>query len=107
MHPSMSLTMAKGELIAAVEVAQIMLLVMRVLEDIGLHVKTPMILQVYCKDAHDLTYCWDVSGLTKHVLVWTCFLCKIKRGKSNVMHFEFNHIKHGAYIHQKCLSMIV
>ena len=36
MQPSVSLSMAKGELIAAVEVAQIMLFAMRVMEDIGL-----------------------------------------------------------------------
>ena len=28
-----------------------------------------MILWVDCKGALDLTYCWNVSGLTKHVLL--------------------------------------
>ena len=65
----MSLSMAKGKLIAAVEVVQIMLFTMHVLEDIGLQVKKPMILYVDCKGALDLTYGWNVSGLTKHVSV--------------------------------------
>ena len=45
MQGSGLLSMAEGELIAACEVVQIMLFLMRVLEDIGLHVKKPMILQ--------------------------------------------------------------
>ena len=61
--------MAEGELIAAVEVAQIMLFTMYVMEDIGLQVKRLMILCVDCKGALDITYGWNVSGLTKHVLV--------------------------------------
>ena len=79
MQPSMSLSMATGELIAAVEVAQIMLLVMRVMEDIGLQVKELMILWVDCKGALDLTYGWNVSAITKHVLERACFLCELKR----------------------------
>ena len=55
MQPSVSLSMAEGELIAAVEVAQIMLFAMHVMEDISLHVKKPMILWVDCKGALDLT----------------------------------------------------
>ena len=45
MQGSVSLSMAEGELIAACEVAQIMLFSMQVLEDIGLCVKKPMVLQ--------------------------------------------------------------
>ena len=51
MQPSVSLSMAEGELIAAVEAAQIMLFAMHVKEDISLHVKKPMILWVDCKSA--------------------------------------------------------
>ena len=40
MQPSTSLSMAEGELIAACDAAQIMLFVMHVLEDMGLHVKS-------------------------------------------------------------------
>ena len=69
MQPSVSLGMAEGELIAAVEAAQIMLFAMHVIRDISLCVKKPMILWVDCKGALDLMYGWNVSGLTKHVLV--------------------------------------
>ena len=68
MQPSVSLSMAKGELIAAVKVAQIMLFCYEG-HDIGLHIKKPMMLHVDCKGALDLTYGWNVSGLMKHVLV--------------------------------------
>ena len=49
MQPIVSLSMAEGDLIAAVEVAQILLFVMRVMEDIGLQVKKLMILHIDCK----------------------------------------------------------
>ena len=77
-QPSVSLSMAEGKLIAAVEAAQIMLFVMRVLEDIRLCIKKLMILCVDCKRALDLTYGWNVSGLTKHVSVRACFLHELK-----------------------------
>ena len=78
MQPSVSLSMAEGELIAAVEAAQIMLFAMHVLEAIGLCIKKPMILCVDCKGTLDLTFGWNVSGLTKHVSVQACFLNELK-----------------------------
>ena len=69
MQPVISLSMAERELIAAVEAAQIMLFAVHVMEDIGLHVKKPMILRVDCNGSLDLAYGWNVSGLTKHVSV--------------------------------------
>ena len=78
MQPSMSLSMAEGELITVVEAAQIMLFVIRVMEDIRLQVKKPMTLWVDCKLALGLMYGWNVSGLTKDMLVQPCFLCKLK-----------------------------
>ena len=51
---------------------------MCVLEDIGLCVKKPMIPWVDCKGAFNLTYGWNVSGLTKHVSVRACFLNELK-----------------------------
>ena len=69
MQSRASLSMAEGELIAACDAAQIMLFVMHVLEDMGLRVKKPMILRVDCKGAIDLTYRWNVSGLTKHASI--------------------------------------
>ena len=78
MQSSVSLSITEGELIAAVEVAQIMLFVMHVMEDVGLCVKKPMILQVHCKGALDVMYGWNVSGLTKHVSVRACFVHELK-----------------------------
>ena len=78
MQGSVLLSMAKGELITACEAVQIMLFLMQVLEDIGLHVKKPMILQVDCKGALDLTYGWNICRLTKHVSVQVCFLHELK-----------------------------
>ena len=52
MQPHVLLSMAEGELIAAVEAAQIMLFAMCVMEDIGLHVKKLMILWVDCFRVH-------------------------------------------------------
>ena len=69
MQPSVLLSMAEGELVAAVEAAQIMLFAIHVMEDISLHVKKLMILQVDCKVGFNLMYGWNISGLTKLVLV--------------------------------------
>ena len=78
MQPSVSLSMAEGELIALVVGAQIMLFAIRVMEDIGLRVKKLMILHIDCNRALDLTYGWNVSGLMKRVSVQACFLCELK-----------------------------
>ena len=82
MQSSASLSMAEGELIAACDAAQIMLFVMHVLEDMGLRVKKPMILRVDCKGAIDLTYGWNVSGLTKHASIKACFLRELKEANT-------------------------
>ena len=37
-----------------------------------------MILRVDCKGAIDLTYGWNVSGLTKHASIKACFLRELK-----------------------------
>ena len=82
MQSSASLSMAEGELIAACDAAQIMLFDMHVLEDMGLRVKKPMILRVDCKGAIDLTYGWNVSGLTKHASIKACFLRELKEANT-------------------------
>ena len=79
MQSSTSLSMAEGELIAACDAAQIMLFVMHVLEDMGLHVRKPMILCVDCIGAIDLTY---VSGLMKHASIKACFLQELKEANT-------------------------
>ena len=78
MQTSVSVSMVEGTLIVVCEAVQIMLYSMHVLEDIGLCVRKPMILWVDCKGVLDLTYGWNVSGLTKHVSVRACFLCELK-----------------------------
>ena len=70
MQGSVLLSMAEEELIDGCEVAQIMLFSMKVLQDIGLCVKKPIILQVDCKKALDLTYGWNISRLTNHFQYW-------------------------------------
>ena len=82
MQSSASLSMAEGELIAACDAAQIMLFVMHVLEDMGLRVKKLTILRVDCKGAIDLTYRWNVSGLTKHASIKACFLRELKEANN-------------------------
>ena len=82
MQSSASLSMAEGELIAACDAAQIMLFVMHILEDMGLRVKKPMILRVDCKGAIDLTYGWNVCGLTKHASIKACFLRELKEANT-------------------------
>ena len=85
MQSSASLSMAEGELIAACNTAQIMLFVMHVLEDMGLHVKKPMILHVDSKGAIDLTYRWDISGLMKHASIKACFVKGTERDQHCVV----------------------
>ena len=82
MQSSASLSMAEGELIAACDAAHIILFVMHVLEDMGLRVKKLMILRVDCKGAIDLTYGWNVSGLTKHASIKACFLRELKEANT-------------------------
>ena len=89
MQLSVSLSRAEGELIAAVEAAQIVLFAMHVMEDISLWVKKPMILQVDCKGVLDLTYGWNISGLTKHVLVCACFVHELKEANQNICAFGY------------------
>ena len=82
MQSSASLSMVEGELIAACNAAQIMLFVMHVLEDMGLHVKKPMILCVDCNGAIDLTYRWNVSGLMKYASIEACFIQELKEANT-------------------------
>ena len=78
MQPSVSLSMAEGELIAAEEALQMMLFAIHMMEDIISLLKKPMILQVDCKGVLDLTYEWNSSCLTRHVSARACFLHELK-----------------------------
>jgi hypothetical protein len=66
--------MTEAELAAAVQTAQDMMFVMRVVESIGLKVQKPMILKMDNLGVHDLTHNWSVGGRTRHVDVRMHFL---------------------------------
>jgi hypothetical protein len=71
---SVTLSVTEAELAAAVQTAQDMMFVMRVIESIGLKVQKPMILKMDNLGAHDLTHNWSVGGRTRHVDVRMHFL---------------------------------
>lgn len=75
---SVTLSVTEAELAAAVQCAQDMLFVMRLMESIGLKVKKPMILKLDNKGAHDLTHNWTIGGRTRHVDVRMHFLRELK-----------------------------
>jgi hypothetical protein len=61
---SMTLSVTEAELAAAVQTAQDMMFVMRVIESIGLKVQKPMILKLDNSGAHSLTHNWSIGGQT-------------------------------------------
>ena len=73
-----ALSVTEAELFAAVQCAQDMLYVMRLLESMDLKVKKPMILHVDNKGAVDLANNWSVGGRTRHVEVKQHFLRDLK-----------------------------
>jgi hypothetical protein len=75
---SVTLSVTEAELAAAVQTAQDMLFVMRVLESLGLKVQKPMILRLDKSGAHDLTHNWSIGGRTRHVDVRMHFLRELK-----------------------------
>jgi hypothetical protein len=75
---SVTLSVTEAELAGAVQTAQDMMFVMRVIESIGLKVKKPMILKMDNSGAHDLTHNWSVGGRTRHVDVRMHFLPELK-----------------------------
>ena len=62
-----------------------------------------MILQVDCKGALDLTYGWNISRLTKHVSVQTCFLCELKEVHLLCIWLSTN----GRYVYEKHITMFI
>ena len=72
------MSVTEAELFAAVQCAQDMLYVMRLLESMDLKVKKPMILHVDSKGAVDLANNWSVGGRTRHVEVKQHFLRDLK-----------------------------
>jgi hypothetical protein len=75
---SVTLSVTEAELAAAVQTAQDMLFVMRILESVGLKVQKPMILMMDNSGAHDLTHNWSIGGRTRHVDVRMHFLRELK-----------------------------
>jgi hypothetical protein len=75
-HATLSTT--EAEQVSAVQCAQDMLFIMRVLESMGLKVQKPMIMEVDNKGAVDLTNNWSVGGRTRHVDVRMHFLRELK-----------------------------
>ena len=78
MMPVIALSVAEAELYAAVQCAQDMLFIMRIMNSIGLKVRLPMKLHVDNKAAYDLCHNWKVGGRTRHVEVKQYFLRELK-----------------------------
>ena len=71
-------SVTEAEHVAAVECAQDMLFVMRLLESMGLQVNKPMILKVANKGAVDLANNWSTAGRTRHIATKINFLREMK-----------------------------
>ena len=71
-------SVTEAETIAAVETVQDMIYTNRVLESIGLKVKTPMVLEMDNKGAIDLANNWSSGGRTRHVETRFWFLRELK-----------------------------
>jgi hypothetical protein len=75
----LALSVTNAELVAAGQVAQYMLFVMRLMESIGLKVKKPMISTVGNKGTVDLINNWNCGGRTRHMDTIKFFKEKLKR----------------------------
>ena len=73
-----SLSTAEAELIAAVQCAQEMLYVMRILEGMELKVKKPMILDTDNKSTYDIVNSYGPTPGTKHIQVRYLFLRELQ-----------------------------
>ena len=76
-----ALSVTEAELIAAVQCAQDMLFIMRVLESMELKVKKPMVLEMDNQGAIDLINNWSAGGRTRHMDVRYHFLRDLKLDK--------------------------
>ena len=79
MQRIVALSTTEAETIAAVQCAQEMLYVMRLINSMELKVKLPMVLEIDNKGAVDLSNSWSVSGGTKHMEVRYQFLRELKQ----------------------------
>ena len=78
MQRIVALSVSEAELYAATQCAQDMLYIYRLLSNIGLKVKLPMVLEVDNQGAVDLANNWSVGGRTRHVEVRQYFLREMK-----------------------------
>ena len=67
MQRTVALSVTEAKLIAAVQCAQDMLYVKKVLESMGLQVELPLVLKVDNSGAVDLTNNWSAGSQTRHV----------------------------------------
>jgi hypothetical protein len=77
-HRIVAISVTESEVIQAVECAQDMLYVYRVLKDMGLTVQLPMILEIDNSGAVDIFNNWASSGRTRHMDVRMKFLRELK-----------------------------
>jgi hypothetical protein len=76
MQKCVTLSVTVAEYVAAVEVVQNMLFAWRVLQSIGLQVKTPMVIEIDSKGAVDLSIGWN--SRTRHIATRVNFLRELK-----------------------------
>ena len=73
-----ALSVTEAETDAAVNTAQDMMFIMRILESIGLKVKLPMTLNIDNKGTVDLLNNWSVGGRTRHIETRQYFIRDLK-----------------------------
>jgi hypothetical protein len=73
-----TLSTTEAELVSATSCAQSLLFHYRLLTDIGLRVKLPMVLEIDNKGAKDLVCNWSVGGRIRHVNIRQYFLRDLK-----------------------------
>eukprot|EP00957_Ditylum_brightwellii_P187247 14260981-Ditylum_brightwellii.AAC.1 len=78
MMPIVALSVTEAELFAAMLCAQDMMCAMRILNNMGLQVKLPIVLYIDNKGAKDFVSNWSVGGRTWHIEVKQYFLREIR-----------------------------
>ena len=78
MKPVIALSVMEAELHAAVQCAQDMMYIWRVMTCLGLKIKLPMTLEIDNKGSVDFCNNWSVAGRTRHIEVKQYFLCDLK-----------------------------
>ena len=115
MQRTVALSVTEAELIAAVQCAQDMLYIKKVLESMGLQVELPMVLKVDNSGAVDLANNWSAGGRTRHVETRMFFLRDLKeagiiktvwtKGSENPVDMFTKNLAGPAF--QKCAKVFV